>query len=275
MKKISYYPGCTLSSTAYEYGDSALTVLSRLGFTVEEIPDWNCCGAASAKSLDHRLSILIPARNLKNASKLEGDVYVPCAGCYNNLMKAKRALENTEKRKNVEAELGAFSKVPDVYPLMNLFLDQAVREELSKHKIKTDIKVAAYYGCAFLRPDEILKNENPELPVSIDSIMNFVGVETVDWPLKSFCCGGDLSLADSKVVAKLSNKIITYAREAGADAIVTACPLCQANLEMRQSEAFPIFYFTEILGIALGVDKEAWWKKHLVDPKAVVKKIKG
>lgn len=275
MKRITYYPGCTLSSTAYEYGDSTLTVLAKLGVQAEEIPDWNCCGAASAKSLDHRLSILIPARNLKNAVALEGDVYVPCAGCYNNLMKAKRALENSERRVKIEKELGRFSRIPEVYPLMNLFLDQKVSSELSNNKLKASVKIAAYYGCAFLRPDDVLRNENPELPQSLDRIMNLVGLETVKWPLKSFCCGGDLSLADSQIVSKLSNKIIAYAKEAGADAIVTGCPLCQANLEMRQKEKFPIFYFTEIVGIALGVDKETWWKKHLIDPKDVVKKLKG
>ncbi len=273
--KITYYPGCTLSSTAYEYGDSTLTVLEKLGIKVEEIPDWNCCGAASAKSLDHRLSILIPARNLKNAATLEGDVYVPCAGCYNNLMKAKAALQNDEKRREIEKELGVFNRVPQVYPLMKLFSEEGVKAVLSKHKLNTSVKVAAYYGCAFLRPDDVLKNENPELPTSIDEVISSVGMETVDWPLKSFCCGGDLSLADSNVVAKLSNKIITYAKEAGAEAIVTGCPLCQANLEMRQSEVFPVFYFTEIIGIALGVDKKVWWKKHLVDPTNIVKKIKG
>ncbi|GAB4432429.1 MAG: CoB--CoM heterodisulfide reductase iron-sulfur subunit B family protein [bacterium] len=275
MKRITYYPGCTLSSTAFEYGDSTLTVLEKLGVKVEEIPDWNCCGAASAKSLDHRLSILIPARNLKNAASLEGDVYVPCAGCYNNLMKAKRSLEDGEKRKKIEEELGAFSRVPEVYPLMNLFFDEQVSAALFKRKIATSVKVAAYYGCAFLRPDDVLQNENPELPSSIDRIMKMIGVETVEWPLKSFCCGGDLSLADSNIVAKLSNKIITYAKEAGAEAIVTGCPLCQANLEMRQTEEFPVFYFTEIIGIALGVDKDVWWTKHLVDPTKIVKKLKG
>ncbi len=275
MKTISYFPGCTLSSTAYEYGDSALAVINKLGFKLEEIPDWNCCGAASAKSLDHSLSILIPARNLKNAAMLQGDIYVPCAGCYNNLMKAKRALENKEKRAKVEAVFGTVSRIPEVFPLMNLFLDKNVLALLSKSSLSTNVKVAAYYGCAFLRPDDVLRNENPELPTSIDKIINAVGVQTVDWPLKSFCCGGDLSLADSKVVSKLSNKIISYAKEAGAEAIVTGCPLCQANLEMRQTEQFPIFYFTEILGIALGVDKDVWWKKHLVDPAYVVKKLKG
>lgn len=275
MKRITYYPGCTLGSTAFEYGDSTLTVLEKLGVKVEEIPDWNCCGAASAKSLDHRLSILIPARNLKNATLLEGDIYVPCAGCYNNLMKAKRSLEDSEKRKVLEGELGTFSRIPEVYPLMNLFFDKNLTELLSKNRLSSTVKVAAYYGCAFLRPDDILKNENPELPDSIDRIMNLVGVETVEWPLRSFCCGGDLSLADSNIVAKLSNKIITYSKEAGAEAIVTGCPLCQANLEMRQTEEFPVFYFTEIIGIALGVDKDVWWKKHLVDPTKIVKKLKG
>lgn len=275
MKKITYYPGCTLTTTAYEYGDSTITVLNKLGVQVEEIPDWNCCGAASAKSLDHRLSILIPARNLKNATTLEGAIYVPCAGCYNNLMKAKRALEEGEQREEIEKELGKFSFIPDVYPLMKLFLTEEIRETLAKNKLKSSIKVAAYYGCAFLRPEEVLQNEHPELPQSIDNIMRLIGIETVSWPLKSFCCGGDLSLADSDIVAKLSSKIITYAKEAGAEAIVTGCPLCQANLEMRQKDGFPIFYFTELLGIALGVDKSLWWKKHLIDPTGLVKKLKG
>ncbi|MCX7769689.1 MAG: CoB--CoM heterodisulfide reductase iron-sulfur subunit B family protein [Proteobacteria bacterium] len=275
MKKITYYPGCTLHSTAYEYGDSTEAVLKYLGIEWQEIPDWNCCGAASAKSLNHKLSILLPARNIKNASTLNNDIYVPCAGCYNNMMKAKRALENAEERQNIEKSLGKFESIPEVYPLMRLFTDKAILEKLSQSKLKTDVKVASYYGCAFVRPEEVLQNENPEIPQSIDNILNAVGLETVEWPLKSFCCGGDLSLADSSVVSVLVEKIINYAKEAGANAIVTACPLCQANLEMRQKEPFPIFYFTEILGIAMGIDNEKWWKKHLVDPRDLVSKIKG
>lgn len=275
MKTVTYYPGCTLHSTADEYGSSTEAVCKALNINLQEIPDWNCCGAASAKSLNHRLSILLPARNLRNAGMLESDVYVPCAGCYNNLMKAKRALEDQEQKKDLEKELGDFRRVPQVYPLMNLFFDKNVMNTLSKKALKTDVKMATYYGCAFVRPEEILLNENPELPKSLDLILQNVGVDTVEWPLKTFCCGGDLSLADSSVVAVLVGKLITYAKEAGADAIVTGCPLCQANLEMRQKDGFPIFYFTEILGIALGVDDDGWWKKHLVDPTLVVSKLKG
>ena len=275
MKRISYYPGCTLHSTAYEYGNSTEAVLKHLGIEFEEIPDWNCCGAASAKSLNHRLSILLPARNLRNAADLAGDVYVPCAGCYNNLMKAKKAMENEEGREEIEKKLGKFHRIPEVYPLMNLFIDDKVLKKLSENKLNTDVKIACYYGCAFLRPEEILQNENPELPKSIDTILNTLGVHTVEWPLKSFCCGGDLSLASSDIVSVLVEKILIYAIEAGASAIVTACPLCQANLEMRQKTKMPVFYFTEIIGIALGIDENKWWKKHLVDPGNVVSKLKG
>jgi heterodisulfide reductase subunit B len=275
MKEVAYYPGCTLHSTAFEYGDSTIAVCKALGISLQEIPDWNCCGAASAKSLNHKLSILLPARNIRNASALGKDIYVPCAGCYNNLMKAKRALENKEKKDEIVKELGNFENIPEIYPIMRLFLDEEVSKKLETKKINTNTKFASYYGCAFLRPEDVLNNENPELPKSIDSILSKIGIETVDWPLKSFCCGGDLSLADSSIVSVLVEKIITYAKEAGADAIVTACPLCQANLEMRQKSGYPIFYFTEIIGIALGIDNDKWWKKHLVNPLKVVSKLKG
>lgn len=275
MKKITYYPGCTLHSTAYEYGNSTESVLKHLGIEFEEIPDWNCCGAASAKSLNHRLSILLPARNIRNAATLDNDIYVPCAGCYNNLMKAKKALESEKEREEIEKSLGKFEKIPEVYPLMRLFTDEKILKKISEKKLNTDIKVACYYGCAFVRPEEILQNENPEVPESIDMILNTIGLQTVEWPLKSFCCGGDLSLASSDIVSVLVEKILNYASEAGADAIVTACPLCQANLEMRQKNPFPIFYFTEIIGIALGIDEDKWWRKHLVDPSYMVSKIKG
>lgn len=275
MLEITYYPGCTLTTTAFEYGDSTITVLNKLGVTVKEIPDWNCCGAASAKSLDHRLSILIPARNIKNAVSLKNDIYVPCAGCYNNLMKAKRAIEDDEKRAEIEKELNyTFNEIPKIYPLMNLFLKDEIMKVFSDYKFKESVKIASYYGCAFLRPEEVLKNEHPELPKSLDSILANIGIDTIDWPLKNFCCGGDLSLADPSIVTTLVDKIIIYAKEAGAEAIVTACPLCQANLEMRQSGDFPVFYFTEILGIALSIDKNIWWKKHLIDPSKIVEKLK-
>jgi heterodisulfide reductase subunit B len=141
-----------------------------------------------------------------------------------------------------------------------------VKKELSQ------IKAVCYYGCAILRPSEVVTFDNPEHPDSMDELMKAIGVKVLDWPSKVDCCGGDAALTNPELASKLIGKIVDYAKEAGANCIVTSCGLCQANIDTKQStdNPLPVLYFTELIGEAFQVsDTSSWWKKHIVDPKGL------
>ena len=277
--KFSYYPGCTEHSTSLEYGLSTHEVFKALGVELVEIEDWNCCGAAAAHSINHLLSLCLPARNISKAQLVQaGDLVVPCAGCFNNLKKAEYTLKNDEeKRKEIEDIVG-FTYQPSlqILALMDAMLNRIGLERIQE-KVKRPLKglrTACYYGCALVRHPKVTQLDDPENPQSLDRLMRSLGAEPVEWSYKTDCCGADLALTHGDIVKKLVGKIVSMAKEAGAQCIVTSCGLCQANLEMRQELGFPIFYFTELMGVAFDVERrEGWWKKHMISPKPLLESM--
>ena len=277
--KFSYYPGCTEHSTSLEYGLSTHEVFKALGVELVEIEDWNCCGAAAAHSINHLLSLCLPARNISKAQLAQaGDLVVPCAGCFNNLKKAEYTLKNDEeKRKEIEDIVG-FTYQPSlqILALMDAMLNRIGLERIQE-KVKRPLKglrTACYYGCALVRHPKVTQLDDPENPQSLDRLMRSLGAEPVEWSYKTDCCGADLALTHGDIVKKLVGKIVSMAKEAGAQCIVTSCGLCQANLEMRQELGFPIFYFTELMGVAFDVERrEGWWKKHMISPKPLLESM--
>lgn len=272
--KSAYYPGCSLHSTAAEYDWSVRAVLQAVGVELTEVPEWNCCGATPAHASDEYLSLALPLRNLARAGTMGLDrVIVPCAACYNALRSAqvKVAAGNEVAREAADdvARITSLSPAPGITVLnpVDLLVQPDMKKRLSslvKHSM-AGLRVATYYGCLLVRPSSILGVEHPEQPMGMDDLMEAVGAEAVTWSYKTDCCGGTLSFSRADAVGRMVDRITTGARDAGADVIVTACPLCQANLETRQSGDFPILYFTELLGMALGVDGwKKWIRKHLV-----------
>ena len=137
------------------------------------------------------------------------------------------------------------------------------------------LKLVSYYGCYLVRPPDITQFDDPENPRLMDDLMQALGAEALDWSHKVECCGGNLLLSRADIVVKLVGDIVKAALDVGADGIVTACPLCQANLDTRQAgqDKVPIFYFTELLGLALGVDESklgSWWRRHIVNPNTML-----
>lgn len=277
--KFSYFPGCTDHSTSYEYGRSTEAVLKTLGVDLVEIEDWNCCGAAATHSLNHLLSLSLPARNISKAQDSQaGPLVVPCAGCFNMLKRAEYALKNDEaKRKEIE-EIVQFTYDPgqEILALIDVVLNRVGLNRI-REKVKrplTGLKTACYYGCALVRHPKVTGLDNPENPQYMDRIMEAIGAEPVDWSYKIDCCGADLALTYGKVVEKMVGKIVAMAREAGAQCIVTSCGLCQANLELRQDAGLPVFYFTELMGVAFDSEKKnTWWKKHMISPKGLLESL--
>ncbi|MCX6345040.1 MAG: CoB--CoM heterodisulfide reductase iron-sulfur subunit B family protein [Armatimonadetes bacterium] len=277
--KYAYFPGCSLESTAKEFQESTQLVGDAIGVELVHIDDWNCCGATSAHNLDHRLSVALPARNLGIAEGMGMDVVAPCAACYNRMRSAEVELKaNVKLRDDINADLEKpFTGAISVKSSLEVFTTSEALAKVSDgiRKKLTGLKPACYYGCLLVRPPKVLGFDDPENPQSLDKAMETIGAEPVEWYFKNECCGASFGLSKSEIVVKLVGDIISNAKKHGANCIVTACPLCMTNLEMRQAAAgklrgedltMPVFYFTELMGLAMevrGIKK--CFASHLVD----------
>ena len=288
--KFTYYPGCSLHSTAEEYNASSEAVFRKIGIETEELSDWNCCGATSAHSTNDYLAHALPLRNLVLAEKQGNDVLVPCAACYNLLKSAdhhmRSGADDCEKlNKDMQEIMGAnYQGNIQVKHVVDIFSEPAIMGKISEliSQPLTGLKVAPYYGCLLTRPADVVAYEdNPEQPVKLDKLVDGIGADCIRWSYKTDCCGGSLSISQPDLVLQLTRKIVEAAQYAGADAIVTACPLCQTNLDSRQPKfgggegsTIPIFFITELIGLAIGAEGSSnWLKKHLVDPVPLLRSL--
>ena len=271
-QRYAYYPGCALETTAREYNQSIIEVCRALDIELLEIPDWSCCGASSAHMTDYRLGHALAARNLGLAEKQGLDIAVACPACLQRLKSTQLELSNNPELAGELREL--FSLTGERKYQIRHILD-IIYHDVGAEKIKEKVtkpleglRVAGYYGCYLVRPQKLVAFDDPENPQSLDTVLAAAGAEVMDWDGKVDCCGGSLSLAEKGITARLVAHIFEAAQAAGAEALVTACPLCQLNLETRQGgdKPLPVFYFTELLGLALGLPAGSWFKKHLISP---------
>ena len=276
--EFSYYPGCSLHATGLEYDASTRAVFNALGVKLIEIEDWVCCGASSAHSVSAELAVNLPAINIALAQEANhGDLLAPCAACFNRTKAADHALRHDPAhRKQIEAAAD-FTYTGDVRvrnPLDVVINDIRLDAVASKvTRPLKGLKVVSYYGCLLVRPPHLMEFDNPEHPVVMNQILEKLGADVKDWSYAVDCCGGSASLPRVDIATRLVSNLARHAREAGAEAIVTACPLCQMNLEMRQAEKpnVPIFYFTELMGLAFGFpETRNWWGKHLINTTPVL-----
>ncbi len=270
--KYTYYPGCTQETTAREYNESVLEVCRALGIELTELSGWTCCGASSGHSTDYLLSHALAGRNLALAEKLGLDTAVACPACYLRLKSTRHEFQTQADLRN---RLPSLINLPfeakyDVRHILDIICHSAGLEAVRQKVVKplTGLKVVAYYGCYLVRPPELTHFDDPENPQDMDNLLKTLGAEVPDWRGKVECCGGSLSFTGREAVKRLVGGIVEAAREVEAGAIVTACPLCQANLETRQGgpNPLPVFYFTELMGLALGLHAEGWLKRHLISP---------
>lgn len=279
--RLSYYPGCSLEATAKEYDLSTHAVCQTLGVELAELEDWNCCGATSAHSTGKLLGVALAARNLILAQNAGLDLAVPCSACYSRLKTAEYLFQEDETiRQDMEIAFGFkyTGKIKIISLLETLTLNvglKVIKEKVVKPL--TGLKVACYYGCLLVRPLEVTNFDTPENPSLLDRLINALGARAMPWSYKTECCGASLGLVHSEVVREIVSRLLEMAEEAGAQAIVTACPLCQANLEMRRKKEnrnLPVFYFTELMGLAFGLpDSRKWFEKHLVDPSSLLSEL--
>jgi heterodisulfide reductase subunit B len=265
MKQVSYYPGCSLHGTAREYDDSIRGVSKLLDIQLYELEDWTCCGASSAHCTDEDLAIQLAARNLVIAEKNDRDLLVPCVACYSRL----KVVEKEAKEHPNKVHFPYRGNAPIRYAL-DFFCEEAILEELKKKCTKplSELKVACYYGCLTVRPPKVTGVRDYENPQHMDRLMKYLGADPVPWSYKADCCGASLVMTRTDIVRTLSGKLILMAKEAGADCLVTGCPMCHANLDTRQDGLnLPVLYFTELMGLALGhKDVKKWLRRHITDP---------
>jgi len=269
--KVSYYPGCALHGTSLEYDESTRAVSGLLGVELCELPDWNCCGASSAHVTDESLAHGLAARNLAIAEKQGMDLVVPCAACYGRF---KAAEKETLSSHGAPAPHGNFR----VLNLLEFIVTSGLSEKIAplKKRPLKGLRVVCYYGCLLVRPPKVTGARNFENPEEMDRLMTLIGAEAIPWSYKTDCCGGSLVLTRTDIVRRLTQKLFDKALQAGAEAIVVACPLCQSNLDSRQEEIsreagknydLPVLYFTELIGLAMGHrDAGKWFKRHFVSP---------
>lgn len=277
----SYYPGCSLESTACEFNASVVAIFKTLDVGLHELEDWNCCGASSAHSTNQNLALALPTRNLAIAQKAGMDVVMPCAACFNRHKVADHTLRNDPGKRAMLEDMVGFTYAGDIAVLTLL---EVIGNQIGLDKLKslvkkplTGLKAVSYYGCLLVRPPEITQFENPDNPQIMDRILEALGAEPRAWSYSTDCCGGGLSLTKPTAAARMVGKLADRAQEAGAQAIVTSCPLCQINLEMRQSSGktkMPIFFFTELIGLAFGLEQaKGWMSKHLISPITLLKEL--
>lgn len=278
--KYAYYPGCSLHATAVEYDTSAKVVAKHLGVELWEIPEWNCCGASAAHNTDHLLALALPARNLALAEKEGLDVAVPCAACFNRLKAAQAAVRGSEEMRNTIREIIGmdYQGHGEVRAFLDVMVNKVGLDKIrdSVTRPLTGLKVAAYYGCLLVRPPKLTGFDDPEDPQTMERLVEALGGTPVSWAFKTECCSASLATSRTDIGVLPIFCILRQAKAAGADCLAVACPLCFLNLDMRQGEinrrfredvSLPIFYFTELMGIALGyAPKDLGLPKHFVNP---------
>ena len=278
--KVSYYPGCSLHGTAKEYDQSMRAVSAALGIELKELSDWSCCGATSAHSTNFKLSVALPARDLMIAEKDALDVMVPCAACFNRFKTAQHHLKEDQALKSeVERIVGdRYQGKVAVRNPIDIIASEIGLDALQA-KVKqplSGLQPVSYYGCLLLRPPEVCAFDDYENPVLLDKILGALGADVKPWSYKTDCCGGSLTISRTDIVVNMVDKLMTMAREAGANCIAVACPVCMANLDMRASQSLklPVFYFTELLAVALGLKGPATWLKlHKIDGAPLLKEL--
>ena len=259
--KISYYPGCTLKTKAKDLDVYACLSAAALGIEMEEIENWQCCGAVYPMARDEIATKLSAVRALDYAKHHGGKLLTLCSACHNVI---KRTNEDMRSDKDISSRANNYLALEEPYRgetqvlhYLDLLRDVVGFDNLKKAVVKplTGKKVAAYYGCLLLRPSKVMQMDNPENPTIIEDFLRAIGAEPVLYANRNECCGGYAVLEDRAIAQKKSAAVMENAADQGAEMMITACPLCEYNLKKNTPAdgRLPVYYFTELLAEALGV----------------------
>lgn len=287
IASYAYYPGCSQVGSSVEFGQSVKAISGPLGIELVEIDDWTCCGSTPAHNIDSKLSAALSARNLVQAQKMgQKQVTSPCPSCVANLRAADHKMGNpefAEKTNNLLDE--PYGGGVDTKTFLQVVYEDVGPDAVAK-AVRNPLKglsVVCYYGCLTTRPNKLMGFDSEENPQSMDKIMAACGAKVLDFPFKTECCGASMAVPKGEVLPPLSGRILELASLSGADAIVVACPLCQVNLDLRRNQiqaatgqvnTLPVIYFSQLVGLALGLsESELGISKLVVSPEAALAKI--
>lgn len=261
--KYSYFPGCTLRTKARDLDAYARVSARALGFELEEIDNWQCCGGVYPLGSDEIATKLSSVRALNQAKEKGQDLVTLCSACHHVIKRVNDDMKNVE---DIRTRANNYMKLEEPYAgetevlhFLEVLRDRVGFDELKK-KVVSPLKgkkIGAYYGCLLLRPGKIMAFDNPENPTIIENFIRAIGATPVVYPYRNECCGGYISLKEKDMSRNMCNNIMDSAAGFGAEMLITACPLCLYNLNKSGNGKLPVHYFTELLAEALGVKEEA------------------
>ena len=261
--KYSYFPGCTLRTKARDLDAYARVSARALGFELEEIDNWQCCGGVYPLGSDEIATKLSSVRALNEAKEKGQDLVTLCSACHHVIKRVNDDMKNVE---DIRTRANNYMKLEEPYAgetevlhFLEVLRDRVGFDELKKKVVNPlkGKKIGAYYGCLLLRPGKIMAFDNPENPTIIEDFIRAIGATPVVYPYRNECCGGYISLKEKDMSKNLCNNIMDSAAGFGAEMLITACPLCLYNLNKSGNGKLPVHYFTELLAEALGVKEEA------------------
>lgn len=263
---FSYYPGCTLKTKAKDLDEYGRRSMEALGITLEELENWQCCGGTYTMAKDEIATKLSSVRALAASRDKGQDLVTLCSACHNVIKQVNNDMatdEDIAAKANNYLQLDApYYGETKVLHYLEVLRDIVGFDTLKEKVVNplTDKKIAAYYGCLLLRPGKVMQMDNPENPTIIEDFIKAIGATPVVYPYRNECCGGYVTMEDKGLAAKKSTTVLDSAKKAGAELVITACPLCLYNLQKNGGVDLPIMYFTELLAEALGchsIRKEA------------------
>ena len=261
--KYSYYPGCTLRTKAKDLDAYARASAKVLGFELEEIENWQCCGGVYPLGTDEIATKLSSVRALNEAKEKGQDLLTLCSACHHVIKRVNDDMKNVE---DIRTRANNYMQLEEPYAGETTVLHflEVLRDRVGFDTLKEKVvnplkgkKIGAYYGCLLLRPGKIMAFDNPENPSVIEDFIRAIGAEPVIYPYRNECCGGYISLKEKEMAENMSKKVTDSAKGFGAEMLITACPLCLYNLKKNGNQTLPVYYFTELLAEALGVKEEA------------------
>ena len=292
--RYAYYPGCSVTRSARAYAMSTEAVAGPLGLELVELDDWNCCGATEYIAINKSAAYALVGRNLALATAIEDvdTLTAPCSACYLNLKKVDRYMgkyPELNQRTNTALAAGGLSYKPGTLHVKHLLdvITEDIGTDVVAEQVRqplAGIKLAPYYGCLIARPElDDQPAHDTEFPTNLDRLLTALGAEVVDYPVKTHCCGGHMAQISASTAYDLLAKLIGPAQKAGADAIVTICPMCQLNLDAYQTQInhklgtdfkMPVLYFTQMMGLAMGIPAaELGFGQEIVSGKPVLAKL--
>ena len=258
----SYFPGCTLRTKGKELDQWGKAAAQALGFTLEEVPQWQCCGAVYPLAKDEIATRLSSVRALIAAGEQNQELVTLCSACHHVIKRVNNDMKNdAEIRDRVSRYMGLevpYAGQTNVLHYLEVLRDRVGFAELAKKVVKplTGRKIGAYYGCLLLRPSKEMGFDDPENPRILEDFIRALGAEPVIYARRNECCGGYCTMENKAYAAKQVDKIMDNARACGAQELITACPLCMYNLKENAADGLPVHYFTELLAEALGVKED-------------------